>query len=179
MHTVQYKSLKMLAATTRGARVSVLASTRRARAAAGRPQQGRRKMSTYDKSKSLFEQDWTKEPPGRGRIIGLAKALVPWSKQNPGKAMAVAAFSVLELTPYGPTGNLLWLPWKISESRKAKARLEEEMYDIVEVKVPEGKCGGDLTNIVNPHVPEVVYHITVPEGKGPGDTFKVKLPRKN
>lgn len=52
------------------------------------------------------------------------------------------------------------------------------MYDIVEMTVPEGKRGGDVTDIVNPHDPVVVYHVTVPEGKGPGDAFEVKLPRK-
>ena len=173
-----FASNKMITATTRVARVSALASTRRARTAAGKPRQRRRSMSTYDKSKPLFEQDWAKETTTSGRFTGLARALVPWSKQNPGKATAAAAFTVLELSPYGPTGNLLWLPWKISQSRKAKARREEEMYETVEVTVPEGKCSGETTNVTNPHVPELVWHVTVPEGKCPGDTFKVKLPRK-
>ena len=135
-------------------------------------------MSTYDHSKTFFEQEWAKETTAGARVRGMYAASIPWARKNPAFASAVLAYVLLELSPYGPTGNLLMLPYRVSQSRKEKARKDKETYDTVEMRVPSGKKGGDTVEVQNPHVPGVMFKCTVPEGKKEGDAFKVKLPRK-
>ena len=159
------------------ARAARSCAWRRIQTITARPQRGKR-MSTYDHSKRFTEQEWMNETTAGARFKGMAAASIPWARKNPVQAAAIMAFIVLELTPYGPTGNLLWLPYRISQSRKEKALKDKETYDTVEMHVPSGKEGGDTVEVQNPHVPGVTFKCTVPKGKKEGDAFKVKLPRK-
>ena len=163
---------------SQAARATRSCTWRRMQTITVRPQRRGQRMSTYDHSKNFYEQEWAKETTFRARLKGMAAASIPWARKNPVYAAAVMAFAVLELTPYGPTGNLLWLPYRISHSRKEKALKDKETYDTVEMRVPSGKKGGDTIEVQNPHVPGVVFKCAVPKGKKEGDAFKMKLPRK-
>ena len=118
----------------------------------------------------FYEQEWAKETTsGLGSKVWQPQAFL---RQKRIPSMQLQSWpSLCWSSPYGPTGNLLWLPFLHS---RRKALKDRETYDTVEMRVPSGKKGGDTIEVQNPHVPGVVFKCAVPL-KGRRDAFKMKL----